>query len=135
MRLTKGGNGEGYRYDRELEEGTFDAVVLSAVETVSKNGNEMIAITFGIDGPLGGVRIDHYVVAFLDHRIEELLQALAPEHFQDWQEHGACELEPEELQQRTCRATISHEAWNGRLRPRIRALYPLAACPTETPPF
>jgi len=124
MKLTRNETTMSYRYGRPLPDGTYDAVVLGAIEDISHNGNHMIVISVGVEGPHGGVRVDHHVVAYLSGRVEELLQALAPEQLHEWYEYGECELDPEQLVDQRCRVQVNNESWNGRPRPRIRALIP-----------
>lgn len=124
MKFQKNGSEASYRYGRILPDGSYDALVLSALEQISRNGNEMLVICLGIRGPEGGVRIDYHVVVHLSERVEETLDALAPEYLQDWHERGECELDPELMLHRICRVRVRNEPWDGRDRPRIQTLLP-----------
>jgi len=86
----------------------------------------MIVLTFGIDGPEGGVQIDHYAVTCLSYRVEEILTALAPEYLGSWAREEDCDLDPASLAARECLVHVRNEAWQGQDRPRIRALSPFS---------
>lgn len=126
MKLTRGRQGPGiYRYGHALPDGIHPAVVLDAKESVSRNGNEMLVITFGVRGPTGGTRIDHHVVSYHAEFVEEILRVLAPELLDDWFYSDACELDVVILKDRRCQVQVENEPWNGQERPRLRALLPL----------
>lgn len=127
MKLSKTGseNGNDFRYDRELPDGTYEADVIDAREDVSKKGNDMIVITFGIKGPNGGVRIDNYITTNYAPRIESMIQALASEHLASWNSTGAIDLNPSDLEGRSCRTVIKGEEWEGKMRPKVDVMLPL----------
>lgn len=119
--LNNGPDPSEYRYDRQLDDGLHCGTVLKASETVSRAGNDMIVITFGIEGHEGPVRVDHYVVTRLAGHVSEMLGSLAPEHLHDW-ELGSCDFDLENLIGRTCWLQVHNEEWQGKLCPSVTRL-------------
>jgi hypothetical protein len=123
MRLSKTSldNGSEYEYDRALD----NADVIYVNETVSKAGNDMIVLTFGINGPNGGVRIDNYITVNYAPRIQQMVEALASEHLEDWESTGDIDINPQDLLGRSCRVKVVGEEWEGKTRPKVNKMFPI----------
>ena len=129
MKFTSGGGGENggsdYRYDRALPDEIYEGEVLDAREDMSKAQNAMVVLTFGIDGPHGGVRVDEYIVSFFTTKVEAMVHSLAPEASETWNSTGECDVNPLDLVGRSCRIKIKNEEYEGKTRPKIDKLLPI----------
>ena len=128
MKFSKSGNENGggdYRYDRELPNGIYDADVLATREDKSKNQNDMIVISLGVEGPHGGVKVDEYIVSFFLPKVESMIHSLSPEHSEVWDSTGECDLNPMDLVGRSCRVEIKNEEWEGKQKPKVSKMMPI----------
>ena len=127
MKLTKSSsnNGGEFSYDVELPDGTYDADVIAVREDISKNDNEMIVLTFGVNGPNGGKRIDTWVTLGYAPRIQSMIETLASEHLELWEKEGEVDLNPTDMLGRSCRVVIIQDEWDGQERAKIDKLLPL----------
>lgn len=130
--------GASYEYGRPVEAGVpLEAVVLAAVEGVSKKGNVMLTLTLGVpttpdygEGVEGlGAKVDTWVLGNPQHDLTRaftraFFAALAPEGLAAY-EAGAADLDTASLPGRRCRVVLQMEAFNGQDRPKVAELLPL----------
>jgi hypothetical protein len=81
-----------------LAPGDYPAVVLTAEPGVSKKGNDMLVLEFGIGNDDALIKVKHWVVMSHAGSVNEFVNALLPEKKQEWQDSGMTTIEFDEKQ-------------------------------------